>query len=71
MMMPEVSGIQATQQIREAGYAGPILVFSADTSRRTATRAIDAGANHYFVKTAFNLDLARALIEKFCFLKLP
>ena len=70
MMMPEVSGIQATQEIRTAGYEGPILAFSADVSRRTADRALEAGANHYFLKTTFKLDLARALIDKFCYLDL-
>lgn len=70
MMMPEVAGIQATEEIRTAGYEGPILVFSADASRRTANLALEAGANHYFIKTTFKVDLARALIEKFCYLEL-
>lgn len=70
MMMPVVSGIEATEKIRELGFAGPILVFSADVSRKTANRALEAGANHYFMKSTISLDLARALIDKFCFVKL-
>ena len=70
MMMPVMNGVEATQQIRDLGFVGPILVFSAETSRRTAAKAIEAGANHYFVKNVMSLDLARALIEKFCFLDL-
>lgn len=70
MMMPVMNGVDATQRIRDLGFAGPILVFSAETSRRTAAKAIEAGANHYFSKSVMSLDLARALIEKFCFLNL-
>jgi CheY-like chemotaxis protein len=66
MMMPEMGGIEAAKCIRDAGYKGPILAFSADTSTKTAKDAKQAGVDHYFVKSAFNKKLASALLEVHC-----
>lgn len=66
MMMPEMNGIGATQLLRSSGFTGPILAFSADVSTHTSKLAKSAGVNHYFVKTAFNRNLAIALLETYC-----
>jgi CheY-like chemotaxis protein len=66
MMMPEMGGVEAAKHIRAAGYKGPLLAFSADTSTKTSKDAKQAGVDHYFVKSAFNKKLASALLEMYC-----
>ena len=64
--MPEVNGIEATKQIRALGYPGAILAFSASNAMTTIKLAKAAGVDHFFAKSTFNKELAKALIHKFC-----
>lgn len=70
MMMPEMNGVECAKQIRLAGFNGAIMAFSADVSSRTSKLAKEAGVNHYFVKSTFNKELATALINNYCEIKI-
>ena len=49
-MMPNVSGIDACRQLREAGYEKAILMLTAKDSIEDRVTGLDAGADDYLVK---------------------
>lgn len=70
IMMPEMSGVDASREIRSLGYKGPLLAFSANTALQTSKAAKEAGVDHYFEKSTFNTGLAKALTLIHCGLEL-
>ncbi len=50
MAMAELNGIDATRQLRSAGYKGTIVMLSMHDERRTISQAIAAGVNAYVHK---------------------
>ena len=65
MMMPGLSGLDATRQIREyrSLRRTPIVAVSAYGADEYRARALDAGCNEY-VSTPFEPDALSQLIEK-------
>ena len=59
--MPERSGIQICQQLREQGYAGEIVFLTALADADFVNAAIGAGGRGYVTKARMNTDLALAL----------
>ena len=49
-MMPNVSGVDACRQLREAGYEKAILMLTAKDSIEDRVTGLDAGADDYLVK---------------------
>lgn len=49
-MMPNVSGIEACRQLRDAGYEKAILMLTAKDSVEDRVTGLDAGADDYLVK---------------------
>ena len=50
MAMPDLNGIDAVRQLRAAGYAGIIVMFSVHDERRFVSEALAAGVNAYVHK---------------------
>ena len=49
-MMPNVSGVDACRQLREAGYEKAILMLTAKDSIEDRVTGLDAGADDYLIK---------------------
>ena len=55
LMLPQMSGYEVCEKVRQQGLAMPILMLSARTLSEDKTRGFDVGANQYMVKP-FELD---------------
>ena len=65
LLMPEVDGYQATQQIRQAGYTLPIIAMSAAEDDKTRAAAFKAGMDDYVMKPARVESIKQLLIKLF------
>ncbi len=55
LMLPQMSGYEVCEKVRQNGMGMPILMLSARTLSEDKTRGFDVGANQYMVKP-FELD---------------
>jgi signal transduction histidine kinase/CheY-like chemotaxis protein len=65
LLMPELDGYQAAEQIREAGHTLPIVAMSADETDETRKAAFEAGMNDYMMKPARVESIKKLLIKLF------
>ena len=65
VIMPEMDGYQATEQIRKAGHTLPIIAMSADETDETRALAFEAGMNEYLMKPARVESIKQLLIKHF------
>lgn len=67
VMMPELSGIEVTRQLRKQGNHTPILLLTAKSQTRDIVTGLDAGADDYLAKP-FSFDVLvarlRALLRR-------
>jgi DNA-binding response OmpR family regulator len=49
--MPEMSGLDCLERLREAGFAGQVLMITAVEDGGTRRAALEAGAQEYVLKT--------------------
>ena len=61
MAMPELNGIEASRQLRSAGFVGGIVMLSSHNERRFVIQARDAGADAY-VHKEFAFEQVRTAI---------
>lgn len=59
--MPELNGIEATRQIRDAVPETKILVLTLNESNQVIRRALEAGANGYLLKSDLSESLPMAV----------
>ena len=52
LVMPGLSGVDTLKGLRAEGYAGPVIVLTATGGVETVVRAMQAGAQDFFVKPA-------------------
>ena len=63
LMMPNISGMELIEALRERGLTIPVIVMTAHWSVQTAVEAMRLGAFHYLQKPV-NLEEMRALLSK-------
>lgn len=67
VMMPEMDGIEVLRRLRKnprtAGV--PVVMFTAVDDQQARARAIDEGANDYWVKATFDFQEFRSRISKY------
>ena len=61
LLMPVMSGLEATRALRSAGSRVPVIAISADATPRTRTAAIDAGCNAFLCKPFDSGELVAAI----------
>ena len=64
--MPPMSGNTASKKLRQLGYTGKIVAFTADTSLKGKKHSLDSGFDSYFGKTVITKDLIAALLAQYC-----
>ncbi len=65
LLMPEMDGYQAAEQIREAGHTLPIVAMSANETDETRRAAFEVGMNDYLMKPARVESIKQLLIKLF------
>jgi signal transduction histidine kinase/CheY-like chemotaxis protein len=65
LLMPEMDGYQAAEQIRAAGHTLPIIALSADETDETRNAAFEAGMNEYLMKPTRVESIKHLLIKLF------
>ena len=66
IMMPEMNGFELTKKLRAAGYAGPIVAFTATVSGHGRKEGSEAGITTYLSKDTLKPNLVTALLETHC-----
>ncbi len=61
LIMPDMSGVEATDAIREAGLPSKVLVLTSSTEDQIVNQALKAGALGYILKASRPTDLVRAI----------
>lgn len=61
IQMPEMDGFEATAELRQGGWAGPIIAFTAHALQPERARAMAGGFNDYLVKPIAKAALWQAL----------
>jgi len=61
MMMPNMNGYDAARQLRQKGFATPIVALTAKTMNGDASECLDAGCNDYLGKPFSKKELAEKL----------
>jgi len=65
LLMPEMDGFEATEEIRAAGHKLPIVALSADETDETRKAAFEAGMNDYLMKPTRVESIKHLLIKLF------
>jgi CheY-like chemotaxis protein len=65
LLMPEMDGYQAAEEIRAAGHTLPIVAMSADETDETRKAAFEAGMNDYLMKPTRVESIKHLLIKLF------
>jgi CheY-like chemotaxis protein len=65
LLMPEMDGYQAAEEIRAAGHTLPIVAMSADETDETRQAAFEAGMNDYLTKPTRVESIKHLLIKLF------
>jgi DNA-binding NarL/FixJ family response regulator len=61
--MPEMDGIEATEELRRRGVTAPILMLTGSNARADVDRARRAGASGYVTKDRIASELIDAIVE--------
>jgi two-component system, chemotaxis family, CheB/CheR fusion protein len=67
MQMPNMNGYETARQLRQLGYAGPIIALTADAMQGAMNKCIEAGCNDYLSKP---IDKSRMLEKITALLKI-
>ena len=64
--MPSMDGNQLTRSIREAGYTGGIVAFTASATGQGKRESNEAGIDRYLDKTTLKQELVEAILAEYC-----
>lgn len=67
--MPEMSGLDCLERLREAGFAGQVLMITAVEDSGTRRAALEAGAQEYVLKTDL-FDMLPQLLQRYLSIEL-
>ena len=62
--MPKMNGTEVVKRLRQAGYAGKIVVLTAAASGEGRCGTIECGADTYLSKLTFNEKIAETLVSQ-------
>lgn len=66
IFMPGMDGYEMVRKIREGGYEGPVVAFTALATGTGKKESQSARIDAYFSKQVLNKELLGAIIEKYC-----
>ena len=61
--MPEMNGLELTQQIRSGGSNVPVMMVTTESEKESVMQAIQAGVNDYLVKP-FDGEMLKAKLNR-------
>lgn len=64
--MPDYSGNQLAKDLRDRGYKGAIIAFTATPSTQGQSHSLKSGIDKYLGKTTISKTLLAALLESYC-----
>lgn len=62
--MPDLDGLDASKEIRNAGFTGSIVAFTATVSMLDKQKGQKNGINKYFAKTSIKKEIIEALVDQ-------
>lgn len=62
--MPELDGLDASKEIRNAGFTGSIVAFTATVNMHDRQKGQKNGINRYFAKTSIKREIIEAIIDQ-------
>ena len=63
--MPYVNGNEFSKRLREAGYEGAILAFTASATGEGRKEGTIAGIDRYFSKDTLSTELVQAIVDEY------
>lgn len=61
LMMPQLDGIECLRRLRQAGFEGPVLIFTALSDNDKRRQADEEGASEYILKPDLFENLRRVI----------
>jgi two-component system sensor histidine kinase/response regulator len=66
MRMPELNGALTSKALREKGFQGPIVVFTATATMSNKKESTTCGVTRYFSKNHLTKEILSAVIDEYC-----